>query len=48
MKTFKEWIKIKEMAGGGIIVGNPSKNDCRNSNFQVWGAACQGKKKIKK
>jgi len=44
MKTFKEWLKIKEMAGVSAIV---TKKDCSNKNFNVWGAVCN-KKKSKK
>lgn len=44
MKTFKEWVKIREMAGVSTIV---TKKDCNNPDFQVWGAACKKKKKKK-
>lgn len=43
LKTFKEWVKIREMAGVSTIV---TKKDCHNPDFQVWGAVCnKGKKK---
>ena len=40
MKTFKEWLKLKE---GDAIV---SKKDCHNKNFQVLGAFCDNKKSV--
>lgn len=43
MKTFKEWLKLKEIGGVSAIV---SKKDCRNKNFQVAGALCANKKSI--
>lgn len=47
MKTFKEWLKLKEMAGTGAIVGC---GDRGNPDFQIWGAMSDLKcgKKVKK
>jgi len=42
MKSYAEWLKIREMAGTGAIV---SKKDCNNPNFQIWGDLCNSKKK---
>jgi hypothetical protein len=43
MMNFKEWLKINEMAGVATII-NPKK-DCKNPDFQVWGAVCKKSKK---
>jgi len=48
MKTFYNWLKIKENAGGDAIVGCKDRS---NANFQIWGALSDlncGKKSIKK
>ncbi len=40
--SFAEFVRNEAM-----IVGNPSKKDCHNPDFQVFGAACQKKKKLR-
>lgn len=52
MKTFKEWLQIKEMAGTGVVMGNTCIKPDVGSDAQIWGdpvASCKSmKKKYKK
>ena len=41
LKTFVEWLKIREMAGGGPYIAG-SVNRKKHSDFQVWGAPPAG------
>jgi len=47
-KKFKEWVKVKEMAGTGAVV---SCKDRGAKDYQIWGAMsdlkCNRKKKKK-
>lgn len=40
--TFREWIKIKEMAGTGVVMGNKCVKD--GEDYQVQGDPCGSKK----
>jgi hypothetical protein len=50
MKTFKEWLTYREMAGTGVVMGNSCKTPNVGPDAQVWGApaaSCQSMKKHK-
>jgi hypothetical protein len=56
MKTFTEWLRVREMAGGGpFIPGSVGVGKQKQQGFNVWGAQPDGtpypqhmKKKCKK
>lgn len=46
MKTFREWLKIKEMAGTSVVMGNKCVKSA-GPDAQIWGNPCGSAKKMK-